>query len=96
MKLVGVREAQQQLSGLVSASQRERVVLTRHGKPVAVLTGVEGQDLEEVILTRSPVFRKLIEDRRRHSGPFVSHEELRARAQRGLARKPRGKKEGKP
>src|SRR3989442_4463609 len=34
MKLVGVREAQAQLSGLVSRSQSERIILTRHGKPV--------------------------------------------------------------
>lgn len=48
MKFVGVREAQAQLSGLVEESQKERIVLTRHGQPIAVLTGVEGRDLEEV------------------------------------------------
>jgi len=86
MKLVGVREAQAQLSGLVKRSQREQVILTRHGQPIAVLTGVEGKDLEEVLLAEDRQFRELIERRRRYQGPLVSHEELSARADRDLKR----------
>lgn len=78
MKLVGVREAQQQLSGLVAVSQKESVVLTRHGRPVAVLTGVEGQDLEDVLLAHDPSFWKLIEKRRQYSGALLSHEDVLA------------------
>src|SRR3989442_9675531 len=50
MRLVGVREAQAQLSGLVSKSQKEWIILTRHGKPVAALSGVEGMDVEDILL----------------------------------------------
>jgi prevent-host-death family protein len=49
MKFVGVREAQAQLSGLVNQSQKERIVLTRHGQPMAILTGVKGRDFEQVL-----------------------------------------------
>ena len=77
MKLVGVREAQASLSGLVETAQKEKIVLTRHGKPVAVLTGVEGQDMEEVMLSQDPGFAKLIEQRRK-PGPLVSHADVRA------------------
>lgn len=88
MKFVGVREAQAQLSGLVDESQRERVVLTRHGQPIAVLTGVAGKDLE-ALLVQDPEFRKLIEERRRSQGELVSHEEMMAQAERELARERR-------
>lgn len=89
MKFVGVREAQAQLSGIVEQSQRERIVLTRHGHPIAVLTGVEGKDLEEVLLAQDPEFRALIEARRHSQGELVSHEALKAKAERDLAREPR-------
>jgi len=85
MKFVGVREAQARLSGLVDRSQKERIVLTRHGQPIAVLTGVQGRDLEEVLLLQDPEFRALIEERRRHQGKLLSHEALRSRAKRELA-----------
>jgi hypothetical protein len=50
------------------------------------LTGVKGRDLEEILLTQDPGFRELVERRRRYRGPLVSHEALRAQAERELAR----------
>lgn len=86
MKFVGVREAQQQLSGLVEDSQTERVVLTRHGEPVAIIAGIEGRDIEEILLGQDPEFRNLIAARRRYQGPLVSHETLKARVREDLKR----------
>jgi prevent-host-death family protein len=93
MKFVGVREAQAQLSGLVARSQNERIVLTRHGQPIAILTGVKGKDLEEVLRAQDPEFRKLIEERRRYRGPLASHEALRAQAERELTRERKSDRE---
>jgi prevent-host-death family protein len=90
MRFVGVREAQAQLSGLVDQSQKERIVLTRHGQPMAVLTGVQGKDLEAELLAQDPEFRKLIEERRRSPGELVSHQTLKVRAGQELARERRG------
>ena len=89
MKFVGLREAQAQLSGLVVRSQKERIVLTRHGQPVAVLSGVQGKDLEAVLLAGDPEFRKLIQERRRSQGELVSHEALKAQAERELTQERR-------
>ena len=58
MRMVGVREAQAKLSELVSRSQKERIILTRHGKPVAVISGVEGMDVEDVLLGQDPDLAK--------------------------------------
>jgi prevent-host-death family protein len=85
VKFVGVREAQAQLSGLLDRSQKERIVLTRHGQPVAVLSGIEGEDLEAVLLAGNPEFRKLIKERRRYHGEPVTHEALKMQAERELA-----------
>src|SRR5256885_2020776 len=97
MRFVGVREAQVHLSGLVDQAQKERVILTRHGRPIAILTGLAGRDLEEVLLTQDPSFRKMIAGRRTYRGPLVAHETLRAETAAELGRsrrRPPMKKKG--
>jgi prevent-host-death family protein len=51
----------------VDMSQQDKVVITRHGKPAAVLVGVEGKDWGDVALQTSSSFWKLIEGRRKES-----------------------------
>ena len=86
MKLVGVREAQAQLSGLVSRSQSERIILTRHGKPVAVLSGVEGMDVEDVLLGQDQDFARHISARRHSKKPLLTLAEVAARLARPAER----------
>ena len=50
---------------------------TRHGKPAAVLVGVEGKDWGDVVLQTSPSFWKLIEETRKET--TLSMKELRTR-----------------
>ena len=64
MKTVSVRDLQRNIRESVDAAQKDRVVVTRNGKPAALLIGVEGQDWESLILQTSPRFWKLIEKRR--------------------------------
>ena len=61
----------------VDWSQEDRVVITRHGKPSAVMVGVEGKDWEDLVLQTSSSFWKLIEERRKQ--PTISIKELRTR-----------------
>lgn len=49
----------------VSDAQHERVVITRDGKPVALIVGVEGMDEEQVQLGSSDKFWRLITERRK-------------------------------
>lgn len=86
MKLIGVGEAQAGLSSLVEQSQKERIILTRHGKPVAMLLGIRGRDLEDLLLAQDPTFRDLIAKRRRDERETVSHETLVAETKRELRR----------
>lgn len=59
----------------VEESQIDRVVITKHGKPTAVLVGVEGDDWEDVVLQTDPTFWKLIRSRREEE--TISLEELK-------------------
>jgi len=63
VKVVGVQETN--LEECVQQAQREQIVLTRRGKPVAVLVGVRGLDLEQIELGSSDEFWTLIRERRR-------------------------------
>jgi antitoxin (DNA-binding transcriptional repressor) of toxin-antitoxin stability system len=80
VKSVGLKDAD--LNQCVDHAQREHVVLTRGGKPIAVLVGVKGLDWEQVELGYSDDFWELIRARRREKA--ISREEL----ERRLAKSP--------
>jgi len=65
MKTISVRDLQKKIRESVDEAQKDRVVVTRNGKPAALLIGVEGQDWEIVVLQTSAPFWKLIEKRRK-------------------------------
>jgi len=75
VKIVDLGEAS--LAGCVTEAQRERVVIVRDGKPVALIIGVEGLDQEELQLGSSDRFWTLIGERRREK--TVSRAELEAK-----------------
>jgi prevent-host-death family protein len=100
MKVVALREAKATLSSCVEAAQRDRVLITRHGKPAAIVIGVEGESLEDLLTVANPRFWELVESRRA-SRKTVSLAEVRRRlrlppgaAARGGA--PRSRREGRP
>lgn len=72
MKMVGLEQAD--LDACVQAAQHERVVITRGGKPVALIVGVEGMDAEQLDLGSSDEFWALISERR--SQKTISRAEL--------------------
>ena len=77
MKSVAVRDLQRKVKECVDLAQRGRVVITRRGKPAAVLVGVEGKDWEQVTLETSAAFWKLVEARREQ--PTIPLSEMKAR-----------------
>ena len=62
MKVVSLDQAD--LDSCITDAQRERVVITRNGKPVALLVGIEGMDEEQLQRASSDRFWKLIAERR--------------------------------
>ena len=81
MKTINVRDLQKNVRKCVVAAQKDRVVITRHGQPAAVLVGVEGRDWEDVLYQTSASFWKLIQRRRKEK--TVSLRELRGRIGKG-------------
>lgn len=64
MKTISVRELQKHIRDCVKASQRDRVVVTRHGTPTVLMIGVEGTDWDTLALQTNPSFWRMIEKRR--------------------------------
>jgi prevent-host-death family protein len=52
---------------VVEAAQRQRVLITRNGLPVALVLGVENKDEEDLRLEADPEFWRMIEERRRET-----------------------------
>ncbi len=77
MKTITVRDLQKRVRACVEDAQEDRVVITRHGRPAAVLVGVEGHDWESVVLQTDPTFWKLVRARRKQ--PTISLRQMRAR-----------------
>ena len=65
MTTISARDLQRNIRRCLLRSQRDRVVVTQHGKPAAVIVGVQGMDWENVVLNTDPSFWKLIRERRR-------------------------------
>ena len=81
MKVIRLEAAT--LNTCIEDAQHERLVITRDGKPVALVIGVEGMDEEQVQLGSSEKFWKLIQERRAHK--TLSRGELEEKIDRGPA-----------
>ncbi len=66
MKIASVAEVKAKLSGYLKESREGPVIVTRNGKPAAVLLSVEDEEeLERLIVAYSPRFQKILKDARR-------------------------------
>jgi prevent-host-death family protein len=48
MRFVNVRELKSKTSEILRAAAGEDIIVTNHGKPVAVVTGIDGRDFEKI------------------------------------------------
>ena len=78
MKIVTTYEAKNAFPSVLKLSQKDVVIVTNRGKPVAAIEGLKGEDdLEDYLLERSPKFWAMIGRARR--GKSVSLEKVRKR-----------------
>ena len=77
MKTISSTEAQDQMESLLDSAQKEKIVITRDGKPSVVVVGIESYDQEDLELASSPEFWRCIEERRR--GSSIPLAEVKAR-----------------
>ncbi|MEX0704619.1 MAG: type II toxin-antitoxin system Phd/YefM family antitoxin [Planctomycetales bacterium] len=99
MKTASVAEIEAQFTTFLKASESGPVIVTRNGKPVAVIVGIQDEDeIERLVLANSPRLQAILEDSRNEilAGEVLGHEEFwasveasRAAAKTGRKRKPR-------
>ena len=77
MKVASLTEVAADFAKYLKASERGPVVVTRKGKPVAVLLGTEGEeDLERLLIGHSPKLQAILEAARKRfrEGAGIPHE----------------------
>ena len=79
MKTVGIEQAT--LDSCVREAQDDRVLVTRAGRPVAIVVGLADFDEEQIRLGLSDEFWKMISERRRE--PAITRAELERRLDAG-------------
>lgn len=79
MKIASIADVKANLSAYVKASEEELVVITKNGKPVAVLLPMEDDaELERLTLAYSKQFQTIIADARREiqHGTGIPHDDF--------------------
>jgi prevent-host-death family protein len=79
MRIASIADIKAKFSAYIDETQRGPVVVTRDGAPVAVLLAMTDPDeLERLLLSHSPRFRKIVDAARRQfqKGQGVSHEDF--------------------
>jgi prevent-host-death family protein len=79
VKTASVAEVKARLSSYLKASEKGPVVVTRNGKAVAVLLGVEDdEELDRLLLAHSRKLRAVLDaaDRRIDAGAGIGHDEF--------------------
>jgi len=79
MKIAPIAEIKAQFSAFVKASEESPVIVTKNGKPVAVLLGISDEDeIERLVMAYSKKLRAVLdaaEQRIRETGG-IAHDEL--------------------
>lgn len=79
MKIASVAEVKAKFSGYLKASEEGPVVVTKNGRPVAVLLSVtDEEEIERLMLAYSPKFQSILEvaERQAREGQGMQHEDF--------------------
>ena len=79
MRIASVAEIKAKFSGYLRASEQGPVVITKNGKPVAVLLSITDEDeIERILIAHSPKFRSIVElaEQQAREGKGIKHEDF--------------------
>ena len=79
MKIASVADIKAKFSSYLKDSQQGPVVVTKNGKPVAVLLSITDEDeIERLLLAHSPKFNSLLElaEQQIRAGKGIQHEDF--------------------
>ena len=79
MRIASVAEVKAKFSGYLKASQQGPVVVTKNGRPVAMLLSVTDEDeIERMLLAYSPKFQRILDvaEQQIRAGQGLKHEDF--------------------
>ena len=79
MKIASVSDVKAKFSGYVKASEEGPVVVTKNGKPVALLLSVKDEEeIERLLLAYSPKFKSImhVAERQVREGKRIKHDDF--------------------
>jgi len=79
MRIASVADVKAKLSSYIRASKSGPVVVTKNGKPVAVLLSMQDEDeIERMILAYSPKFQRILQtaEQQIREGKGISHKQF--------------------
>ena len=79
MTIVPLAEVKARFSAYIKKIQNEPVIMTKNGRPVAIMMSISDKDdLERILLAASPKFQALLDkaERRIQETGGMSHEEV--------------------
>ena len=79
MKIASVADVKAKFSGYIKASEEGPVVVTKNGRPVALLLSVKDEDeIERLLLAYSPKFKSImrVAERQVREGKGIKHEDF--------------------
>jgi prevent-host-death family protein len=95
MKRTSVAELRTNLSAMLKASEKVPLLVTRNGKPIAVVVGVEDdEEMERYLMAHSPRLQEILRaaEARFDAGQGISHDEFWAEFLPRKKRLPRTRK----
>ncbi len=66
MKIASVKEVKDRLSQFLRTAEKEDIIVTKNGRPTAVLHHLGDDEIEDYLLEHDPKFRRKVERRWRH------------------------------
>ena len=79
MRIASVADVKAKFSGYLKASEQGPVVVTKNGRPVAMLLSVTDEDeIERMLLAYSPKFQSILEvaEQQIREGKGIKHEDF--------------------
>jgi len=79
LRIASVAEIKAKFSGYLKASEQGPIIVTKNGKPVAVLLAITDEDeIERLLIAHSPRFKSIVElaERQIREGRGIKHEDF--------------------
>lgn len=79
MRIASIAEVKAKLSGYIKASKAGPIVVTKNGKPIAILLSVQDEDeIERMLMAYSPKLQQILQlaERQIRAGKGIPHEDF--------------------